>query len=151
MKPVYQSIVDPINGDCWAACIASILELPLSDVPNFRAGENVNFWEETQTWLNSKGVFCIEVNFTDSKYCSFPNGAYVLLTGPSTMFDDTRHCVIGQVAVKSPELMEIIFIHDPNRNSKSQYIRNIESIAIIGKFINPPPSQRQRRKENENH
>ncbi len=35
MKPVYQSIVTPPNGNCLQACIASILELSLSDVPNF--------------------------------------------------------------------------------------------------------------------
>jgi hypothetical protein len=32
MKPVFQTRYDPPNGNCMAACVASILELPLDDV-----------------------------------------------------------------------------------------------------------------------
>lgn len=36
MKPVFQDKFG-FNGNCMAACVASILELPLRDVPNFVA------------------------------------------------------------------------------------------------------------------
>lgn len=35
MIRVQQQIVDPINGDCLRACVASLLELPIEKVPNF--------------------------------------------------------------------------------------------------------------------
>jgi hypothetical protein len=33
MTPVFQSIIDPEDGDCFAAALASILDLPLEEVP----------------------------------------------------------------------------------------------------------------------
>ncbi len=35
MKPVNQTKMTPPEGDCFAACITSILELPLNEVPNY--------------------------------------------------------------------------------------------------------------------
>lgn len=35
MIRVQQRIVDPVNGDCLRACVASLLELPYNLVPNF--------------------------------------------------------------------------------------------------------------------
>jgi len=35
MNPVLQTIFTPPHGNCLQACIASILELPLEEVPNF--------------------------------------------------------------------------------------------------------------------
>lgn len=34
MKPVAQTLLKPPDGDCFAACVASILELPLATIPN---------------------------------------------------------------------------------------------------------------------
>ena len=35
MTPVYQTILNNTNGNCWAAVWASLLNLPLEQVPNF--------------------------------------------------------------------------------------------------------------------
>ena len=35
MKPVYQKVIDKDNGDCMQAVMASLLELPLEEVPEF--------------------------------------------------------------------------------------------------------------------
>lgn len=44
MKPVYQTIfydpAEPPRGNCFAACVASLLEIPLEDVPDFCAFKN---------------------------------------------------------------------------------------------------------------
>jgi hypothetical protein len=40
MKPVYQEVVDEHKGDCMQAAIASLLELPLNEVPDFINQEN---------------------------------------------------------------------------------------------------------------
>ena len=37
MMPVYQTVLEPPHGNCLQACIASLFELPLEDVPNFMA------------------------------------------------------------------------------------------------------------------
>ena len=35
MNLVYQTIHDPEKGDCLRACVATLLQLPIADVPNF--------------------------------------------------------------------------------------------------------------------
>lgn len=40
MIPVYQTITDPDKGNCMQAAMASLLELPLNEVPHFRERED---------------------------------------------------------------------------------------------------------------
>lgn len=49
MIPVDQTLFGK-NGNCWAACIASILEVPLEGVPNFCALPG-NWLEKAEEWL----------------------------------------------------------------------------------------------------
>jgi hypothetical protein len=53
MIKVYQTHMDKINGNCMQAVIASLLELPLDDVPNFAIAEN-------NSWYSSLINFCVE-------------------------------------------------------------------------------------------
>lgn len=46
MKPVDQSVADPVWGNCLEACIASILEIPLADVPNIVGGNSDDWFED---------------------------------------------------------------------------------------------------------
>lgn len=50
MKPVYQTILIPPYGNCLQACIASILELQLDDVPNFAERMDCNEWKDSEWW-----------------------------------------------------------------------------------------------------
>ncbi len=50
MKPVDQTLFGDKEGNCYAACLASILELPIEDVPNFCA-ESKNWLERAEEWL----------------------------------------------------------------------------------------------------
>lgn len=52
MRKIYQTKFGSPNGNCWAACLASCLELDLSDVPDFPAGhDDTSWWTDTQEWL----------------------------------------------------------------------------------------------------
>lgn len=59
MKPVDQTQFEPNaddpakTGNCLSACIASILELPIEDVPTFAAHED--WWERAVAWLDERG------------------------------------------------------------------------------------------------
>lgn len=55
MRPVEQTILTPPDGNCFAACVASILELPIDAVPNFRSSGN-GWWHEWQEWLAPKNL-----------------------------------------------------------------------------------------------
>lgn len=63
MKPVDQTkLHDPdngIRGNCMAASLASILELPLSDIPEFEDMEG-DWWPNLMNWLESLGFYIIQ-------------------------------------------------------------------------------------------
>jgi hypothetical protein len=61
MIPVFQDILDPVNGNCFAASIASILEIPLHRVPNFCRVSNPSWLEETQHFLRPMGLSFLDV------------------------------------------------------------------------------------------
>lgn len=71
MKRVYQRTGSKAgqNGDCFAACIASMLELSLDAVPNFH-GEFVNGMQlspgacqEMTSWFTERGLYYVEFGF----------------------------------------------------------------------------------------
>lgn len=54
MKKIYQTIVDKNVGNCAQAAIASLLELELNEVPNFKE-YNEKFWSKMFSFLYDKG------------------------------------------------------------------------------------------------
>lgn len=65
MKPVLQTTFYP-KGNCYAACVASILELPLSEVPDFfnvPAGQDRfnTGYERVADWLAQRGLGILRV------------------------------------------------------------------------------------------
>src|SRR5579875_1399637 len=55
MIPIRQTRTGEI-GNCFAACLASILEIPLQVVPEFPTGSDEQFFEAAQKWLATKGL-----------------------------------------------------------------------------------------------
>ena len=63
MTPVIQEYPLDLDGcrrgDCVRAVIASLLDLPLTDVPHFvqiDADGGPNWWEHITTWLHARGL-----------------------------------------------------------------------------------------------
>ncbi len=54
MIPVDQTVFGAPNGDCLPACIASILELPLAEVPHFGAED---WFAALTAWLAPRGLY----------------------------------------------------------------------------------------------
>jgi len=48
MQPIYQTIHEPLNGNCFQACVASIFELPLDAVPHFMENCAGHKWTQEQ-------------------------------------------------------------------------------------------------------
>lgn len=96
MTPVKQtlltdrSIDPPIVGNCFQACVASLLDRPLSDVPHFA---EANEWPlNFHRWLDEQGLTCVE--FKDSN----PDAraefwGHHMIIGPSPRAG--KHAVIG--------------------------------------------------------
>lgn len=100
MKPVFQTVYGLPNGNCFAACIASILEMDLEDVPNFCEGENTNWMFDLNEWLYQFGLGALTVAFQGDipikKSWSCAGGK-----GPTGV----KHSVV---------MKDLEFVHDPH-------------------------------------
>lgn len=129
MRPVFQTVFDDRQGDCFAACLASILEVPLVMVPNFRAMQNDGgkdmVWLADE-WLREKyrkRLLGIEIYHpgggerTDicllNRLFHMNGEEFVLLSGESPRKNadgSTKyHCVVGKADCWGFELA-----HDPH-------------------------------------
>lgn len=104
MKPVDQEFAhDPENGligDCWRACLASLLERPISCVPHFLAmyPDDEERHTAIQAFLMEHGYFHIEITRFD--FAAHGNSAgYHMIYGPSPRFPNIQHAVIGKDGV----------------------------------------------------
>ena len=95
------------QGDCFRACVASILELPISDVPHFaqltEGSSSAAFWNMAYDWLESRGYEY--VYRTRAGRDSLDKTDYQIMTGPSPRGNGTYHAVIGKGG---------IIVHDPH-------------------------------------
>lgn len=83
------------GGDCFSACLASLLDVDLQDFPNFLSGgkdpENENYWwNKWNTYLYDKYrqtlVYYEEFDKQQTKYLAYWIAEVTI--------DDTAHCVI---------------------------------------------------------
>ena len=88
MKPVEQRLMQAPGGDCVAACMASILELPLDDVPNLYGGKGFErSWNE---WLRPIGL---QIKRLDPVHQYMIVG-YAIAVGWSPRFPGSTHAVV---------------------------------------------------------
>lgn len=83
MKPVDQTTFfdpeKPGNGNCTEAAVASILSIPLEDVPRFYTGEGAaDFWEKFEAFFEARGLFPVHRSPSEPRY-----DFYYLASGPA--------------------------------------------------------------------
>jgi hypothetical protein len=118
MVPVDQEIICDTKGDCFSACVASILECPLSEVPKFAADTETSeqFWKTIDAWLLGRGRKLLSITIPDPQMLErmyFENGDYCILTGvsPRRKADGNikYHAVVG-----TGQGYGIKMVHDPH-------------------------------------
>src|SRR5690348_18237281 len=82
MIPVKQNRVAPKIGNCAAACLASVLEISLSDTFDGDARETSChddgvFWETMRSWLHARNLMWVEVHKGPAPF------GYSIAIGPS--------------------------------------------------------------------
>jgi hypothetical protein len=77
MIPVRQTVFGYPHGNCMAACVASLLELPIEEMPVIP--DDANFNDLWNVWLAARGF--ARVCF--SSLTSFRPDGYYLMAGPS--------------------------------------------------------------------
>jgi len=71
MKPTYQRVIHPTNGDCVKCCLCTLLDLEYDDVPNFAEHSNmwlyvINFCEKLGYEYNSGAYMNGKVQFLEN-------------------------------------------------------------------------------------
>ena len=120
MIPVNQTIFGFENGNCMQACVASVFELELNDVPNFMSEGPDRFHELLLRWCNSKGLTVFDIN-TGGDCNKIFKDAYVIVAGPSPRNKDKSHAVI---------YYNDKMVHDPHPD-KSGIIGDPEYITVF--------------------
>ncbi len=97
MKPVKQTIFDNENGNCMQACIASLLEMELVQVPNF-VYSGKKWWTAFREWIASLGYSPLEVNWpiplSDEGQHIFPNEGQVCWAVGNSPRGDWKHAIL---------------------------------------------------------
>lgn len=111
LKPVDQTRFVPDKGNCFAACVASLLELNIDDVPNFVFLEP-DWIKATQEWLAGRGLgmlalFTHEAGYFGNLY-PLPAGLLCIIGGKSPRGD------FGHAVVARAHAWKFDVIHDPH-------------------------------------
>lgn len=108
MKPVTQTIFNATRGNCFAACLASLLEVNIEEVPNIHDMGEEDWFYPLNAWLQQSHGMVLLMLQADA-YASkvwFPDGI-PFIASCETQFG-WRHAV-----VMAYEGMKTKTLHDP--------------------------------------
>lgn len=63
MRGVMQSRLNQVNGDCFQACLATIFEVPLSDLPEDHTDDMAETLALFNEWLAPRGLYMVDIVF----------------------------------------------------------------------------------------
>lgn len=121
---------DPPNaiGNCFPACIASVLGLPLDDVPHFC--EPVKGWERRfHRWLAERDLFALEASLKVPDSLFLSPRTLCILTGDSPR---GRHAVVGRVSADA-DCFE--YVHDPHPSRGFYGGKEPDQVMFIGRVV----------------
>lgn len=134
MKPIDQTIFGFEKGNCFQACIASILEKPINSIPNFSDGD---FRDNIIKWMKDSNNRLMEIECNDfisdvDLFNMIFKDIYIIATGTSPRSprnENKLHAVIYH----NGEL-----VHDPHPDRKGI----IGSPKCITFFIDKNPESK---------
>ena len=133
MIPIDQTIVGSESGNCFAACIASVLEMPLETIPQPLPGDMDDdawekYFERVYHYLDRTfGLGIIDVSCTLEESSKLLPGVYVMPYGPSPRLPDSLHSVVARDGK---------IIHDPLPEGK-----RLDRINGVSVFVVVDPSK----------
>ena len=106
MNPVMQTIMGD-KGNCFNACIASLLNINIDDVPVLDSFQDGEWSAQLNEWLYPRGLVYFDIRIAKSEAGLFfkDKDFYHVLTGPSPRLPGLDHCVIGRKGK---------IVHDPH-------------------------------------
>jgi len=126
MIAIDQTILDPEKGDCVPACVASVLEIPISEVPHVCLLYEDEWVRHLNDFLRQYGVYLVSMPANLLEEVAVPLFGYHLMGGPSVR--GVKHCVVG----KDGRL-----VHDPHPSRAG-----LLEIEFYDVFVTTNPSSR---------
>lgn len=109
MTPPHQTIFGVPQGNCFATCIACLLDMKVDDVPNFCSmGDEVWWFEATEWCRRQRGLVILEVGYNAEYVERFHADVLGIASGKSPR-GDFPHSVI----YRGTKLL-----HDPHPDGK---------------------------------
>ena len=99
MKVIDQTIFGSPNGNCFQACVASVLELSLEKVPHFCNEANPKWLIELEEWLRPLGLAPLMVQ---GKGCPTLDNVYSLAGGPAQRGNKHEVVYFGNTMIHDP-------------------------------------------------
>lgn len=132
--PVEQTVSGWGKGNCVAACVASILELSIEEVPNFVGDYGDDWWSAYGDWLRERGFSAVEVKLDREGINWFGTGTvgYFIATVPSLNVTDPE---TGEPAWHAVVMRGATLAHDPAIGKKRESV-DWEEVKLI-KFLVP--------------
>jgi hypothetical protein len=125
MKPVTQTVFGYPHGNCHAACLASILELPIESMPVIIPGSD--FWGVWEEHLNSIGYASITFQINELQDGFRVKGWHILGgKSPRGLFTEEGKPVYHSVVGRDQEL-----IHDPHPDGTFFGSEKVEQVTIL--------------------
>jgi hypothetical protein len=113
MIPITQTIFGKPYGNCFAACIASILEIPLDKVPNVMSHDD--WFARFNWWLNKIGLYLIYFDGWQKEYIeTFYKNSYILVYGPAARGVDHACVYKGSALAWDPHPDRTGLLQDPS-------------------------------------
>ena len=134
MQPIMQTNTDVPGGDCFRACVASILELPIHHVPHFCGGEDGDHWfQKLAAWAHSHHLAAV---YSAIEPLSAPIPGYCIL-GVRTRRAEEKgyreewiHAVVGYARVEGNGMVCYDIVHDPHPNP-SEVLRVLNVVYLV--------------------
>ena len=113
MHRVNQTDLTSTSGNCFQACLASVLERPLEHVPHFMAADQSGDWiHGLDRWLRTQGLFFVEGRLDGPEATLVvPSTSICIISGPSPRYADTLHAVVGSTGSIGEPVLDLL--HDP--------------------------------------
>ena len=101
VKPVFQTKFTNPGGNCFQACVASILEVGLQEIPDFCNdaafcdGKQIHY-DRVTSWLHREfgmGLLCLKAEWFDGVLTEAYHEAFVIAGGRSPR-SGRGHCVV---------------------------------------------------------
>lgn len=97
-------------GDCWRACIASIIGCPIAEVPHFVQNHGDEWFEATNAWLAAQCgetvLYAPGEPWAPNELSTITRRPYIILNGGSPR-GEFAHCVVADAATGD-------IVHDPH-------------------------------------